>query len=81
MSANLYWSPIRKGNDLPVNAPSSFMAALESALGSCGPWTVMESDVPILRGLAIGFAHERKAIQAIIDAVEQHGQIRVWAEY
>ncbi len=81
MSANLYWSPIRKGTDLPVNAPSSFMAALEDAMGHEGPWTLMVSDIPVLRGLAAGLAHEREAIQSIIAAIERHSQIRVWAEY
>ena len=81
MSANLYWSPIRKGKDLPVNAPSSFMDALGRALGSSGPWTILSSDAPILRGLAAGLQHEREAIEAILDALDQHEQIKVWAEY
>lgn len=81
VSANLYWSPIRKGKDLPVNAPSSFIAALGDAMQSEGPWTLMVHDVPVLRGLAAGLTHEREAITAIIDAIEKHGEIRVWAEY
>ena len=81
MSANLYWSPVRKGKDLPVNASSSFIAAMERAMGSLSPWTVMESDAPVLRGLLAGLQHEREAIEAILDAIDKHGEIKVWAEW
>ena len=81
MSANLYWSPVRKGKDIPVNAPSSFIEAMEAAMGSGQPWTIMESDMPVLRGLSAGLKHERDAINAILEAVEKHGQIKVWAEW
>ncbi len=81
MSASLYWSPIRKGANLPVNAPSSFMAALGKAMDQDGPWTLMVSDIPVLRGLAAGLENERDAITAIMDALNKHGEIRVWAEY
>jgi hypothetical protein len=81
VSANLYWQPI-KGRDLNVHAPSSFIEALGRA-GFDLPCNLSGADVPMLRGLAAGMSDDnsRKAVERLIDAIEQHETISLWAEY
>lgn len=81
MSANLYWQPV-KGKDLNVGAPSSFMAALERAVGA-QPWHLNEGHVHILKGLAAGLdsTDQREAVETLIAGISRHSEVRVWPEY
>jgi hypothetical protein len=83
MSASLYYQPV-KGTHLSIGAPSSFMGALTRAFGERQPdWRFTEGDLLTLRGLMAGLDSEdqREAIQTIIEAIERHSEVRVWAEY
>lgn len=80
MSANIYWRPIKKGKDIEVNAPSSFMQAFGRAFGTL-PLTLKNSDLEKLRGLWAGYQNEKSSIEALIRAIEEHGEIEVYADY
>ena len=81
MSATVVYQPI-KGKALDVGAPSSFVGALERAFGQ-RPWTLTDRDYYTLQGLAAGLdsIDQREAVEELAEAVRQHGEIRVWAEY
>ena len=82
MSASIKWEPAQShGVSLPVNAPSSFLSAMERFQNCSGPWALASVDIAGLRGLAAGLQHETEAIMSLIDAIERHGVVRVWAEY
>lgn len=81
MSASILWEPLRPGKSLGVNAPSLFMVALRYAFEADLPRVFSSSDVPVLRGMAAGMSHEAKAINKLIEAIDEFEQVRVWAEY
>ena len=84
MSATLYFQPV-KGKALRIGAPSSFMSALDRAFKYSQPWTIEASshDIAILEGLRAGLddLEQRAAINELLKALEDHTDIRVWAEY
>lgn len=81
MSASIYYQAV-KGKNLSVGAKSSFLAAIERAFGGV-PCVLSEHDVLKLQGLAAAFDSEdqRAAVQELIEAIEKHASVRVWAEY
>lgn len=81
MSASIFYQPV-KGKHLPIGAPSSFLSALEKALGP-PPWTIYDRDHDVLRGLAAGLESKDQQAAAITlaEAAYNNGEIRVWAEY
>ncbi len=82
MSATLRYQPIR-GKSLNVGAPSSFQALLERVFGQRPPLSLDPSDVDRLRTAAAATDQEefRKALEELAEAVEKHGDVRLWAEY
>ena len=48
-----------------------------------GPWVLRNFDCDTLNGLAAGLAddEQRMAVEELVEAVMQHGEIRVWPEY
>ena len=81
MSATILWQPDvpNHGRNLEVGAPSSFLEMMAEAFGR-GPWTLDRSSLEIIRGLLIA-SQDRCAWTELKKAIEDHGQIRVWAEY
>lgn len=81
MSATVMYQPV-KGKSLDIGAPSSFLSALERAFGN-RPWTLSGGDYHTLMGLAAGLGSDdqRAACEQLAKAVQDHGEIRVWAEY
>lgn len=72
MSCTLFWSPMPRGKDI-----GNFQ--LRDAIGAeFGlPCTVGEDATPFLRGLsAAGIQGAAK----LIEAIEKHGEIRLWKE-
>jgi len=74
MGASIFWQPV-KGRSLNVGGRSAFV----NALGL--PREFDESKLEFLRGLAAGNEDFRDAVEELIDAIETHGNVRVWAEY
>ena len=83
MSASVYYQPV-KGKHLVMGGPSSFLELLRRITSSNassweldGHWTMQLT----------GAAHAtedfeyRAALGEIIEAIEKHGTIHVWAEY
>jgi hypothetical protein len=82
MSASIYWEPNEnKGVYLPVDAPSSFLMAMGRWLGTDPPWVLGPESALALRGFSAGLGGEADAISDLMDAIEKHGNIRIWAEY
>ena len=78
MSQSIFWDRIGVGTSLPVNAPSSFIDCLEGAFSSL-PITLGREDLPVLRGMKAALTHERRAIEELEEAIEKHGEVKVWA--
>lgn len=87
MSANIYWEPAEKNaNDLPVGGKEAFMDALENAGFSDirhGGQVFTEEDLPTLRGMqaVFGEVNVNNPYWHLINAIEKHGSVRVWAQY
>lgn len=75
MGASIMWSPVKPGRSLDVGGRSSFISALEL------PRRLTESDVGFLRGLGAGNDDFRGACGELIEAIQKHGEIEVYAEY
>lgn len=82
MSANLYWHPVKRGRDLPCSAPSVTIEALGYAFGGGTQWRLGKGDIATLRGMvAASPKGSRGTFEEIIEAIEKHGDIDVWAQY
>lgn len=85
MSANIYWEPAnRPAVDVPVSAPQAFMRTLEHLGWQKHDDILTEEDLPALRALAEvqPYAEEkRNPYTMLVQAIEKHGRIRVWAVY
>ena len=75
MSANIYWRPVKPGKDVPVGTPSAFIKALGL------PRTFTSSDYNFLDGIRRAREDWADAIQEILDAIEKHHEVEVYAEY
>lgn len=84
MSATIYWRPLKEGVGLKyTSAPSSFQEYLESAFERQFPLRLLDSDLDSLR-IAQRLTKDtnfQKDIQELIEAVERHGEIEVWAAW
>lgn len=88
MTANIYWEPFsRKAKNIPVTAPSRFMQELENAgLGTVtggNGITLTEEHLPTLIGMKAVFSgvNNLNPYWHIINAIETHKEIRLWAVY
>lgn len=45
-----------------------------------GPWLLTASHVPMLEGMA-AMTHEPQPLKDLIEAISEHGRIRVWLEW
>lgn len=81
MSATINWERINTNPKYlkKVAAPSSFMEAMER-LGYSLPCTVDQSTIPNLAGMA-ALAGENSVYQELIELIDEHGAIRLWATY
>lgn len=78
MGATIYWEPI-KGTVLDVAWRSTFIDAMRKAFGD-SPWLLTAEQVAILEGMA-AMTNDAKPLRDLIDAIHQHGRIRVWPEW
>ena len=78
MSANLYYSTIAKGTCF--GGGSTMTELLREAKGEF-PITFDRGDLAMLRGMALADKHSRKSIEELMEAIEKHGALNVWAEW
>ena len=84
MGASIYWQAV-KGREIAANTPSSLLSILERLGLSDG---AKRTDLLALRAAAAALVGQDDAdgsnagaLAELADAVEQHGAIRIWAEY
>ena len=79
MSLNAYWEPWEP-NPVPLELErmtnADFIGALSTAFGFGHDFVYGEKDLPTLKAMAAA----NSEFQQIVDAIETHGRIRVWAE-
>ena len=82
MSANIYYQAVT-GTEIPIGAPSSFLAIVRRFTGAEGPWVFEHNDVAGLNGVlaALEDRDHANAIRTILNAIAEHAVVRVWAEY
>ena len=82
VSASIYYQPV-KGKVLPMGGPSSFLDLLRRIMSSGGPWELDGYWTMQLTGAAHATenSEHRAALEEIVEAIDKHGTIRVWAEY
>ena len=86
MGANLCWEPAnRPTKDVPTSAPQRMLEVLRKLTETSGQEFVLaDYHLPALAALAEtcewGSA-ERNPYKTLIDAINKHGSIRVWAQY
>lgn len=82
MSANIKWRPVNTdAKSIDTWAPSTFQMAMRKA-GLELPCSVGKSDSDVLRGLAAAFEGDApNPYQQILDLLEHHEDIELWAEY
>lgn len=77
MGASILWQPV-KGRVITLGPRSRFVNALGLDIGP----RLLEADAgEFLRGLAAGEPAFKEAVSELLDAIETHGRVRVWAEY
>ncbi len=84
MSANIYWRPTKTGVCLSALSPSTILRILTERYGGCDSFTIENEPETItyLRGTGSALGEkDRKPIDELIAAVEEHDTIHVWAEY
>lgn len=82
MSATICWRPADTNpKHLSVGAPSSFQEAMRRA-GLKLPCIISQTDKDVLRGLAAAWDRDApNPYQQILDLLEHHDAIELWAEY
>lgn len=84
MSANILWEPAnRPAKDVPTGAPQHFMKTLEHLGWQKHDGELSEEHLPALKALAEATERpgQSNPYTTLIDAIEKHGRIRVWAVY
>lgn len=82
MGASIYYQV--SGTYLDVGGGrSSFVDLLRRVLGGDYPWDIGGHRIHELRGAAAATENHdhRRALKELIEAIEKHGAVRVWAEF
>lgn len=81
VSATIHYRKTSKTDPhLSVGSPSAFIEALERAFGSF-PVELDESAIPVLKGMAAASTFSARDFQEVVDKIEQHGGIELYASY
>lgn len=81
MSANIYWRPVAKNNkSINTLTPSAFQETMRK-LGLSLPCTLDTRSTLLLQGAAAVFDDDPNPFQQILDLLEHHDAIELWAEY
>ena len=81
MGASIYWTPTGGGKSLAVGFRSDFLEAMGEAFGDGTSWVIGEAELPILRGMRAANKNIRDGLDEVIAAIEEHGEIRIWARW
>lgn len=86
MSASIYWEPAnRPAKDVPVSAPSRFLTTLQKLTGTSGQEFILGEDhIAALEALGDCSPYQddrHNPYLVLVEAIEKHGSIRVWAVY
>ncbi len=82
MSANIYYRPTKEtGFQLSVDAPSTFMENIRKAFLSEFPLIFGQDSVQTLKGMAAMHHGEENPYDELIEAIEKHETIEVYAKY
>ena len=76
MSRTIYWFPNKNKINLEIKTPSDFIDLVERAFGTL-PRDFSKEDLERLRGLSFA---EPEMFVSLIEAIEKHDIVRVWAE-
>jgi hypothetical protein len=83
MGATIFYRQVKPQDNtsLGVDAPSSFIEAMEKAFGD-KPWRLTEEDVQVLKGMAAVYdGYSEHPFKDLIKAVERLGVVEVWPEW
>jgi hypothetical protein len=80
MGASIYYQPV-SGKHLPMGGRQSFLDFMRRVLGGDYPWLVTDANLLRVAARITDDPEHRAALEEIADAVELHGEVRVWAEY
>ena len=82
MSATIHWRSTAKSDPhlKEVGAPSSFIESIERAFGGF-PVELDEKAVPVLRGMTVMYHEHPNGYDEIIELIEKHGSIELYASY
>ena len=80
MSASLFWRPTKGGK--AINGGGPLRDLLETAFEQEFPIKLRKSHIPVLKALAnVGSLGFSTSLTTIIDAIADHDEIEIWAEY
>lgn len=81
MGASICWEPVpTKRKTFECSAPQNFLESLR-ILGWRPERPLDGTFVTALRGMAFAAGQNGQPYVALIEAIEKHGEVRVWAEY
>lgn len=81
MGASICWEPVpEKTRQLSCSAPQNFLESLR-ILGWSPERPLNRGFVVALRGMAFAAGQNGQPYVELIEAIEKHGEVRVWAEY
>ena len=84
IATNISWDPVtpKRGKTLVVVALSRFLEVMKKCFGET-PITLGREDLPILTGMAAAWSDNKRdnPFETIIEKIEEHGAINIWAEY
>lgn len=83
MSASIRWAPIRPDHrSLGVGAPQAFMGAL-GEVGIDLPCELTREHLNTLKAMAaaVGRGVDENPYRDLVELIEKHDIIRIWAEY
>lgn len=81
MPAAIYWEPADASKArISCPAPSSFIDRMTKVFHGF-PLTLSESDIPALKAMAVMYESKPNPYEELLDILEQHRSIRLWASY
>lgn len=83
MSANILWEPVpEKARSIPTAAPQRFLESLRALNWKEGD-TLDGRHLNTIRGMAVVFGalDKNNPYHVLANAIEEFGEIRIWAQY
>ena len=80
MGATICWKPMETSNET-IPGKGIVKSALQKAFGYDLPHVYDVSHIPVLKGMAAVYYEDNNPYEMLIEAIEKHDKIEVWAEY